>query len=107
MSDKRQRQSAIRFRVTPTEERAVAMAAQALRVPVATFARRAAMLAAGEDAEPLNAEERLLRDFVAEIQRIGGVVRKRVVQPADADRIVHELRRLQHFVLNSKSAVPK
>jgi hypothetical protein len=79
------------------------MAARKLGVSVAAFARRTAMLAAGEDAELLNAEERLLRDCVAEIQRVGLVTRKRVVQPADAERIVAELRRLQHFVLHSRN----
>ena len=94
----------MKFRVTADEQQAIAAAARELGVSAAGFARRMTMRAAGHNAEPVNTEQQLLRDLVAQIQYIGLVCRKRVVRPADAECVVFELRRLQHFVLQSHNS---
>jgi hypothetical protein len=98
MSDKRKRQAAIRFRVNSSEEASIIKAARDAGIPIATFARQAVLAAAkpaAGDAGIKKSTAIALRDILAEINGIAVVTRKRAIQPADADRVQAELRRLQ------------
>jgi hypothetical protein len=95
MSDQRQRQDAIKFRVTPAEDERIRAAAKREGVPVAELARHAVLTAAdGKRLELPGAKAKALRNFTAEIQRIGIVTRKRAITKDDAERVVDALRAL-------------
>lgn len=103
MSSKRQRQAAIKFRVTPGEEACIHAAARGAGLPLARFAREATLSAS--KAGPLVngtklATSRALRDITVEINRMAVAARKRTISPADADRIEFELRRLQRLLFH-------
>lgn len=67
---------------------------------MAAFARQVVVAAAeGRPLELADSYTTALRDFTAELQRIGIVTRKRVVTHETGERIVDELRRLQKIVL--------
>ncbi|MEY9185776.1 hypothetical protein ABIG06_007331 [Bradyrhizobium sp. USDA 326] len=104
MSEKRQRQKAVRCRVSAAEEAILNAAARAVEQPVATFIREAALKAAspGRTSEGVQPTALTFRNFLAEIQRIGLALRRRHIAPADAERIVRELQRLQILVLRLK-----
>jgi hypothetical protein len=100
MSNKRHRQQLIGFRVAPEEDAKIRAVAMREGHSVAGFVRFVIMEAV--NGRPLalpGADLLALRHFVAEIQRIGLVTRKRAVAQKDAERIVDELRRLQRSVL--------
>jgi hypothetical protein len=99
MSEKRFRETAISFRITAEERQEIQAAATSLGLSPATYVRMAALKAAkGGTVSAHKAEERALRDFTEELQRIGLVTRKRSVTPVDADRVIDELRRLMILV---------
>jgi uncharacterized protein (DUF1778 family) len=103
MSEKRNREQAVRCRVSAAEVAIVKAAAKAREQSVATFIREAALGAA--DPRLSGTDRKLtavvLRNFLAELQRIAQTLRRREINPADIQRMVHELQRLQILVLRS------
>jgi uncharacterized protein (DUF1778 family) len=103
MSEKRNRQQAVRCRVSTAEAAILQAAAKAREQSVGTYIREAALRAAdprlsGTDRK-LNAVG--LRNFLAELQRIAQNLRRREINPADIERMVCELQRLQLLILRS------
>lgn len=95
MSEKRKRQISLKCRLSAQEQQEIQSAAKRVGMSPASFLRQAT-LAASRD-HRLSAqkpEQLLLRDLIAEVERIGHVTRKRAVTKADADRVTDQLRRL-------------
>lgn len=100
MSNKRERQRIVGFRVNTTEGSKIDTASEREGCSVASFSRQAVLAAAdGPSLQLANSHTIAVRDFTAEIQRIGLVTRKRVVTVEVGERIVDELRRLHLTVL--------
>jgi len=100
MSEQRQRQDAVKFRVTPTEKERIHASAKREGYPVAEFARQVVLAAAdGKPLELPGTKAKALRNFTAEIQRIGIVTRKRAINKDDAERVVDALRALNRAVI--------
>lgn len=103
MSEKRNRQQAVRCRVSAAETVILQAAAKAREQPVGTFIREAALHAA--DPRLSGTDRKLtavvLRNFLVELQRIAQTLRRREISPTDIQRMVHELQRLQLLVLRS------
>ncbi len=104
MSEKRNRQEAVRCRVSAAEAAVLKAAATSRCQPVATFIREAALRAA--DPRQFRGDRKLtavaLRDFLAELQGIAHqVLRRRELSPTDIERTISELRRLQLLVLRA------
>ena len=102
MSDRRQRELALKLRVTATERAVIRKAADAAQVSVASFIRDAAVTAAKSEPEikSRSAIARHLRDLVAELHRVGQVVKTGLFDQEDADRVVSELQRMQRLLFH-------
>jgi hypothetical protein len=107
MSNNRKRQSIVGFRVTPEEEAKIRAASKREGCSIASFARQVVVASSeGRRLELADSYTTALRDFTAEVQRIGLVTRKRVVTEEAGERIVDELRRLQRTVLRLREDGP-
>ena len=97
MSGKRHRIKTITFRISQSEETAIKLFAKKSGLSIGAHVRYRAL--ENNNLNPISDEARLLRDCVNGIDAIAAVDRKRFVDPADTERIITELRRLQLLLI--------
>jgi hypothetical protein len=101
VSEKRKREGIIRFRVNAAEEKAIRLFAMQQQIKPAQLARDLVMRGIASDATPAIFDDRskTTRDCLVKLEEIATIGRKRLIAPADLQRLIVELQRIQVLIL--------